>query len=86
MARTYTVILPVRFTPDEAAELARKASLMRLRRGTFLRQAALAAPFASRIDRELLRRLGQLVVAIDEQPERAAELNEDLRRLLEELL
>ena len=58
MARTYTVILPVRFTPDEAAELARKASLMRLRRGTFLRQAALAAPFASRIDREVLRRLG----------------------------
>jgi hypothetical protein len=86
MARTYTVILPVRFTPDEAAELARRASLVRLRRGTYLRQAALGAKFSSRLDREILRRLGRLVVALDEEPERSAERTEDLRRLLEELL
>jgi|CXWL01.1.fsa_nt_gi hypothetical protein len=86
MPRRGTERLTVRFTPAELARLLARAALVGLRPGPFLRKSALEVDLRGRLEGELLRRLGLLILAIEDHPERLEASLEDLRALLRELL
>lgn len=86
MPRRFTEWVNVRFTPEDVVELDRRASLLGLRRGAFLRRSALELDLRGRLEGELIRRLAQLVLALEEQPEHAEAALDELRTLLRELL
>jgi Bacterial mobilisation protein (MobC) len=59
--RRYSVLVAVRFTPEEAARLDALAAETNKRRSTFLREAAFGARFGTRLERAVvveLQRLG----------------------------
>ena len=86
MPRRFTEWVNVRFAPEDVAELDRRAALVGLRRGAFLRRSALEIDLRGRLEGELVRRLSQLVLTLEERPDQADAARDDLRTLLRELL